>query len=105
MAPNPLGRTKGGQDWKQFMVGGLNAFIVVALYIEMKRQFNYKIHWMKNSLFHCSKISSIMSRAQFIYLRRCLYLTNSKGERHVEKGALGFDKLHQIKWLLNDTRD
>ena len=37
---NILRRTQGGQNWEQFIVGGLKAFIAMALYMEMKKQPN-----------------------------------------------------------------
>ena len=79
--------------------------MAVALYMGMKKQPIYKTYWMKNSLFYCNKISSIMSRALFIDLRRCIHLTNSKSEEYVDRDDLGFDKLFQTRWLLNGIRD
>ena len=103
--PDPLGRTKEGWNWEQLTKGGLKAFMALALFMEMKKQPNYKTYWMRNSLFHCSKISNIISWARFIELRRCLHVTNSRGEGHIERGAPGFDKLHYTRWLLNAIRD
>ena len=63
-----LGRTRGGPNWEELTVGGLEAFMAIALYMGMKKQPNYKTYWMKDSFFQCSKISSIFSHAHFIDL-------------------------------------
>ena len=103
--PDAGGKLKGGSNWEQLSVSGLKAFMALALYMEMKKQPNYKTYWMRGSLFHCPRISSIFSRSRFIDLRRCLHLTKSKLHGHMERGDLGFDKLHQTRWLLNATWD
>ena len=98
-------KTRGGSNWEQLIVGRLKAFMVVALYMEMKKQPNYKIYWMQSSFFHSLRISNIFSRARFIDLRWCLHLSNSRRHKHVERRASGFDKLHQTRWLLNAIQD
>ena len=42
MALDALGRTLGGLDWKDLTIGGLKAFMAMALYMGMKKQPNYK---------------------------------------------------------------
>ena len=36
-----IGRTQGGPNWEQSIEGGLKMFMVVALYMGMKKQPNY----------------------------------------------------------------
>ena len=78
--------------------------MVMALYIKMKKQPNYKICWMKDCFFHCTKIVSIFSRVHFIELRRCLHLTNSKYEGSIEKEAPNYNNIHQTRWFLNESQ-
>ena len=42
--PNPLDRTRKGRDWEQLTVGGLKAFMAVALFMGMKKQPNHKTY-------------------------------------------------------------
>ena len=92
-----LGRIGRGPIWEELIVDGLKAFMATTLYMGMKRQPNYKSYWMKDSFFHCSKISSIFSHAHFIKLHRCLHLTDNTYIGNIERGALGYDKLHQTR--------
>ena len=85
--------------------GGFEGFYSSGNVHGNEKKPNYKTYWMKNFLFQCNMVSSIMSQAPFIDLRRCLHLTNSRGERYVEREALGFHKLHQTRWVLNGIRD
>ena len=85
--PNAEGRTRGHENWEEFTLGGLKAFMAKTLYMGMKKQPNHKLYWMRDLFLHCPKISSIFSRAGFIDLRRCLHVTNSRAHGNVE-GAL-----------------
>ena len=67
-ALDAMGTTCRGPNWEELTIGGLKAFMAMALYIGMKKQPNYKTYWMKDSFFHCSKISSFFSCARFIKL-------------------------------------
>jgi hypothetical protein len=72
----------------------------------MKKQPNYKTYWEKEgSFFHCPVISNIMTRERFVELRRCLHLTNPATYDHIQKGELGYDKLRQVRWLVNEIRN
>ena len=42
MALDALGRTRGGPDWEDLSIGGLKAFMAIALYMGMKKQQNKK---------------------------------------------------------------
>jgi hypothetical protein len=67
-----------------------------------KKQPNYKSCWEKEgSLFHCPIISNIMSRTWFTQLRRCLHITNLALYEHIQKGDFGYDKLRQVRWLID----
>ena len=41
-----LGKTKGGENWKEFTISGLKSFMALAIYMGMKKQPNYKTYWM-----------------------------------------------------------
>jgi hypothetical protein len=80
-------------------------FIEVLLYMGMKCQSNRKSYWQKEgSVFHCPIISNIVTREQFESLTRCLHITHLA--RYVRKKELpGYDKMGQLRWLLNAIRD
>jgi hypothetical protein len=83
-------------------MAGLKAFLAIHMYMGMKHQPNYKSYWEKEgSLFHCPIISTIMSRAQFAQLRRCLHITNPTSYEYIQKGEIGYDKLRQVRWLVD----
>jgi hypothetical protein len=46
-----------------------------------------------------------MTRARFIELRRCLYITNLGTYEHIPKGDPGYDKLRQARWLVDEIHD
>ena len=104
-----LGRTRGGLQGEEFTVDALKAFMAIALYMGMRKQSSYKTYRMKDSFFHCSKISSIFSRARFIELRRCLHLTNNWDVGNIEHGAPSYDKLTTsnmvaLEWYLGPVQ-
>jgi hypothetical protein len=85
-------------------IPGLKAFIAVLLYMGMKRQPNRKSYCQKEgSVFHCPIISNIMTRQWFEALTRYLHITNPA--RYVRERELpGYDKMGQLRWLLNTIR-
>jgi hypothetical protein len=105
-AINPLdalGYTMGGRKWVNTSVAELTAFLAIHMYMGMKRQPNVKSYWEKaGSIFHCSIISSIMSRDRFTCLQRCLHITNPDTYEHIEKGDPQYDKLRQVRWLVDE---
>jgi hypothetical protein len=106
MVMDALGNTRGGSKWESLTVSGLKAFLAIHMYMDMKKQPNYKSYWEKEgSLFHCPIISNIMSRAGFTQLRRCLHITNPTMYEHIHKGDVGYDKLRQVRWLINEIRN
>ena len=63
-------------------------------------------YWHKDgSIFHCSMVSNVMNWSQFKDLRCCMHLTNPEEFTHVVRGDPAYDKMHQIRWLVNDIRD
>jgi hypothetical protein len=72
----------------------------------MKKQPNYKTYWEnEGTIFHCPIISNIMTRERFIQLRRCLYITNLGTYEHIPKGDARYDKLRQVRWLVEEIRN
>jgi hypothetical protein len=55
-------------------------------------------------LFHCPSVSNVMTRKRFMALNKCLHITNP-AEYVREKGLPGYDKLGQVRWLVNAIRD
>lgn len=54
------------------------------------------------SIFHCPIISNIMTLKWFRQLRRYLHLTNLATYAHIKKAESGYDKMQQLRWLMND---
>jgi hypothetical protein len=99
------GNTRGGPKWVNFTIPELRAFLAIYMYMGMKRQPNYKSYWEKaGTLFHCPIIANIMTRARFIELRRCLHITNPSTYEHIPKGNPGYDKVRQVRWLVDEIR-
>jgi hypothetical protein len=38
-------------------------------------------------------------------LRRCLHITNPATYEHIQKGEPQYDKLRQVRWLVNEIRN
>jgi hypothetical protein len=71
----------------------------------MRRQPNIKSYWMKEgSIFHCPSVSNVMTRKRFMALNKCLHITNP-AEYVREKELPSYDKLGQVRWLVNIIRD
>jgi hypothetical protein len=97
------GNTRGGRKWEMLTVASFKAFLAIHMYMGMKRQPNYKTYWEKEGVFfHCPIISNIMTRERFIQLRRCLHITNPGTYEHIPKGDPHYDKLRQVRWLVNE---
>ena len=86
-------------------IAGLKAFLAIHMYMGMKRQPNMKSYWEKEgSFFHCPTISNIMSRDQFTDLVRCLHITDPAVYGHIRTGEPGYDKIRQVRWLVEEIR-
>ena len=84
-------------------VAGLKAFFAIHMHMGMKRQPNYKTYWGKvGSFFHYPIISNIMTREHFIQLLRCLHITNPGTYEHIPKGDPCYEKLRQVRWLVDE---
>jgi hypothetical protein len=46
-----------------------------------------------------------MPKECFIQLRRCLHITNPSIYEHIPKGDPSYDKLRQVRWLVNEIRN
>jgi hypothetical protein len=93
----------GGKNWENLTVLELKAFLAIHMYMGMKWQPNIQSYWEKEgSLFHCPIISSIISRDRFCALRRCLHITNPTMYEYIEKGDPRYDKLRQVRWMVDD---
>lgn len=96
--------TKRGPAWTTCLVKELHVFIAIIMYMGMKRQPNMKTYWhKKGSIFHCSTISSLMSRRHFEQITKYLHLTNPAKYVH-DKALPGYDKMGQLRWLINEIR-
>jgi hypothetical protein len=43
-----------------------------------------------------------MIQKRFGEIRRCLHITNPTTYEHIEKGQLGYDKMQQTRWLVEE---
>ena len=57
----------------------------------------------KASIFHCPIISKTISQDRFKALIRCFHITNPATYMR-EKDLLGYDKLGQTRWLVDNIR-
>ena len=97
------GNTRGGSKWETLTNASLKAFLAIHMYMGMKKQPYYKSYWEKEgTIFHCPIISNIMTRERFIQLRRCLHITNPSKYEHIPKGDPSYDKLRQVRWLVEE---
>jgi len=102
---NTDGRTYGGPHWRNFTVLELKVFMAIILYMGMRRQPNVKSFWYKKgSIFHCPTICELMSWNRFQLFTKCLHITNPS-RYESDKAMPGYDKMGQIRWLLNAMRD
>jgi hypothetical protein len=102
---NSDGINPGGADWELFTVAEFKTWLAIWLYMGMKKQPNMKSYWMKEgSVFHCPIISKIMSQNHFNALIRCFHITNPTtyvSEKYLPR----YDKLGQIRWLVNKIQE
>jgi hypothetical protein len=95
------GTTRGGAQWEEFTVPEFKAYVAIWLYMGMRRQPNIKSYWMKEgSIFHCPSVSNVMIQKRFMALNKCLHITNP-AEYVRDKELPGYDKLGQVRWLVN----
>ena len=95
-----------GKKWVNMYVAELKAFLAIHMYMGMKRQPNIQTYWEKEgSIFHSPIISNIMTQFHFTQLQRCLYITNPATYEHIQKGGLGYDKLWQVRWFVDEVRN
>jgi hypothetical protein len=107
-ATKPLdaqGNTMGGSKWVNLTVAGLKAFLAIHMYMGMKKQPNIQSYWeQEGSFFQCLTISNIMTRERFRDLVRCLHITNPTTYKHIQKGDPGYDKIRQVRWLMEEIK-
>ena len=96
-----LGNIHREPHWKNFTIVWLKAFIACAMYMELKKQPNYKTYWQWSSLFHCLVIGNIFTKTRFMQLQRCLHLINSTLYDHIGWDDLMSDKFCQTWWLVH----
>jgi hypothetical protein len=100
------GKPRGGEKWETLTVPGLKAFLGVSILMGMKKQPNLRTYWQKvGSFFHCPLISQSFIRERFMAIRKCLHITNPASYANVDRGDVGFDKIRQVRWLVDKIRD
>ena len=88
------GRLPGGEDWKEFTILELKAFLGGTFYMGMEKQPNVKSYWMKPpSIFHCSSISNIFTRKRYMTLIRCLHIMDPT-KYVIDRALPGYDPNH-----------
>ena len=82
------------------------AFLAIHIYMGLRKQANIPSYWHREfSIFHYPMIFNVMTIAHFRELRQCMHVTNSKPFAHIQRGDVGYDKMRQIRWLVNDIWD
>jgi hypothetical protein len=94
----------GGRRWRRLLVAGLKAFFAISMLIGLKRQPNKKTNWKREGgFFHCPIIPHIFSHDRFQQIAKCLHITNPNSYV-ATRGEPGYDKMGQVRWLVNDIR-
>ena len=97
--------TRGGAQWREFIVLEFKAYVAIWLYMSMKRQPKIKSYWMREGfIFHCPSISNVMTQKQFMALNKYLHIIDPI-EYVKKKGLPSYDKLEQVWWLVNAIWD
>jgi hypothetical protein len=52
--------------------------------------------------FHCPIILNIMTCERFCEIRRYLHIKNPAKYKYIQKGQLGYDKMRQTRWLVDE---
>jgi hypothetical protein len=98
------GNVSGGRRWKRLSVAGLKAFFAISMFMGLKKQPNIKTYWKREGgFFHCPIISHIFLRDRFQQITKCLHITNPNSYV-ATMGELGYDKMEQVRWLVDDIR-
>jgi hypothetical protein len=73
--------------------------------MEVKKLPFTRFYWSrKETLFHYSVISQIMTREQFELITRYLHIANALA--HVmDRNSATYDKLHKVCWLVDEVWD
>jgi hypothetical protein len=82
----------------------LKAFFAISVLMGLKRQPNKKTYWEREGgFFHCPAISRIFSHDRFQQITKCLHITNPNSYV-ATRGEPGYDKMGQVRWLVDDIR-
>ena len=88
------GKTMDSKRLKHLTISGLKCFIVISLYMDMKKQPNLRIYLAKKeSIFFCPINSSSIMQLQFGAIRHCLHIIDSTMYDYIKQGMLAFDKI------------
>ena len=99
-------KLRWGEDSELLSVPGLKAFLGISVNMGMKKQPNLKSYWQKKgSIFHCSIISKSFTCKRIMAIRKCLHITNPTAYANVERREPGFDKIRQIRWLVEKIKE
>ena len=94
---------RGGENWNPMIIAELKVFIEIQFLLSLKKQPRKKRYCRTNgSIFHPSLITKLMSKDQFMALNRCFHVTN-KSTYVRDRNAHGYDKMGQIRWLVNEV--
>jgi hypothetical protein len=98
------GNAPGGRRWRRLSVAGLKAFIAISMFMGLKKQPNIKTYWEREGgFFHCPVISRIFSHDRFQQITKCLHITNPNSYVATKREP-GYDKIGQVRWLVDDIR-
>jgi hypothetical protein len=82
----------------------LKMFLVMSLYMGMKKLPNVKAYWTKSKeIFYCIIIAGLFTRKRFMTLNQCLHITDSS-MYVVDNMSPHVNKMHQRKWLIDTIR-
>jgi hypothetical protein len=99
-----IGATRGGLHWTPLSLCEFRAYIAIWLFMGIKKFLCTRSYWSMNPLLHCPVISQLMTRDRFEQITQCLHVANAP-ESARNKSSPAYDKLHKIRWMLDEVRE
>jgi hypothetical protein len=98
-------KTRGGMEWTPLQLEEFRAYLGICLYMGIKKLPSTRLYWSRDEpLLHCHVISQLMTRDRFELITRFLHVASAPPSV-TNKDNPTYDKLHKIRWMLDEIRD
>jgi hypothetical protein len=98
-------KTRGGLDWTPLCLEEFRAYLGICLYMGIKKLPSTRLYWSRDEpLLHCHVISQLMTRDRYENITSCLHVASAPPSV-TDKDSPTYDKLHKIRWMLDEIRD